>query len=495
MQFNMLDATRLSGGLTSKGSVLSLNPSKDHDESRMQHSAQQERQAIDDYKGDFGSGHGVSIIPGAGIIPSRRPNDGSAVLQAQTRERDNDAELHGSSSGNVVRTVSAPARGSSPHKLRLQKAVEHHVNAPPINAAHAAALASHSERDQNPAKQHAKEELKSKQGGIEPRSSRVVSGGDGPAAGDASSTPARRSKEHPAKPMTTPEWVRQSTDPVTAGLGSGPPTWVSYMIGATGTSTPTNYNKFPKPDKKKHGAITGLPYDDASTVTASPQSIADDSLAATPPAVGGRGKRADNARSAGLSTRRLLGLKKSTSSPRAGDGIEHQPPRSKSSERVHFSLPGNKEPVPMPGLRGSRAMDTIGNSVSSVGDLVAEKRVRDANKIALWLESLNIRFDNKEEFVTAYAKNSNLTEFSNGVLLGQLACKLERLVEIPGFTPHPKSPAQGLQNIRRVLEVFSKNNRIKVSLLSNAEEIHEGNGVAIMDLLTTLRKVYAHIVS
>jgi hypothetical protein len=454
------DPEKISGGLSSQGSVLSMNLAQEQQARQAQTYTVVGHDERHKYKNDFGSGQGLSIAPVAEIRTKS-----AAVLQAQTRERLSEEELQNSSVGNIIRVPSGPLRGPSPSKLRLQSTSEKHAR----SASGTASL------------RHLKEAV------------------------DVSQSPQSKQQS-----VSVPEWVEQSTDPVPAGIGRGPPTWVAEATkqpaaaSTRGLSTPTKYNK----TSSDRNAVTmhvsdvatpkGIHYDEATNVTVSPNSIADDSLTgSTPPDK----KYSERKVKPGMSTRRLLGLKSS----KLKDEHHHTDSkttekrenilRSKSSERVRFQLQGADH---ADDLVEDKLIQQSQASIVSVGDLVAEKRVRDAHKIALWLEQLGIRIDKRDEFIHAYQlteSNQPLTEFSNGILLGQLVSKLERLVDITGFTHQPKSPAQGLQNIRRVLDVLrTRNNRIKVSLLSDdsAQEIHAGNGDVLLELLGVLKKVYAH---
>ncbi len=81
--------------------------------------------------------------------------------------------------------------------------------------------------------------------------------------------------------------------------------------------------------------------------------------------------------------------------------------------------------------------------------------------------------------------------FTDGVLLGRLVQKLERM-SIPGFELKPKTQAQRLQNVRRSLECLAdRNKRLTLRSLSVEEEVLAGDGLVMLTLLDNIRKAYA----
>ena len=77
------------------------------------------------------------------------------------------------------------------------------------------------------------------------------------------------------------------------------------------------------------------------------------------------------------------------------------------------------------------------------------------------------------------------------MLLCRLIEKLERIRgALPGTTHEPKSRAQRVQNIRRVLERLEHKQTIPLSVLNCDEEILAGNSVTLLRLLLRVVKAF-----
>ncbi len=256
-------------------------------------------------------------------------------------------------------------------------------------------------------------------------------------------------------------WMTEATDSTLAGIGSGVPLWVlegqhdnqrSTIQGGEREAIQENRHESKKTENNH--------FDEEQTVTTtgSPQSVADDSLSGD----------------VGMST------VKNSGHGQRGD------PRSRSRgihERSGKSM-------------GLHQLDRLGVNRSALShqssSLLTEKRFHDAEKLLMWLDKLQLIVEERKAFIEGFSPNSKIPELTDGVLLGRLAFRLERVGSIPGFTLSPRTPAQGLQNIKRVLEVFSRNNKIPLSSLSVADELFAGEGHSILNLLSVVRHAYGH---
>jgi hypothetical protein len=83
-------------------------------------------------------------------------------------------------------------------------------------------------------------------------------------------------------------------------------------------------------------------------------------------------------------------------------------------------------------------------------------------------------------------------QFSDGVIFCRLIQKLDRINQIPGFQPFPKSSAQKTNNIRRFLEYLVDNkNKISLSIIVGCEDaLRNGDLVQTFNLLAKIRKLY-----
>ena len=116
--------------------------------------------------------------------------------------------------------------------------------------------------------------------------------------------------------------------------------------------------------------------------------------------------------------------------------------------------------------------------------LINSNRLKSAMIVFRWLTKLNLipssippleinsntiitknNIDNIQDY------NIYIPTFSDGIILGKLIQKLERCGPINGWTEQPKSRAQKLQNIRKILNYLSNNNKIPLSSLAIEEEI------------------------
>lgn len=82
------------------------------------------------------------------------------------------------------------------------------------------------------------------------------------------------------------------------------------------------------------------------------------------------------------------------------------------------------------------------------------KRQRDARSMLKWIRSLGLAVRDEGALLNGGVIGNKMVEFSDGVLLCQLAQRLTRVAALPGFVIEPKSSAQKVQNIR--LEVFER---------------------------------------
>jgi hypothetical protein len=133
-------------------------------------------------------------------------------------------------------------------------------------------------------------------------------------------------------------------------------------------------------------------------------------------------------------------------------------------------------------------------SVSSSG-LLDSHRLKSLTTVFRWLVKLGLIPSSSPplEIPKDSVRDSDLLfipSFQDGVLLAKLIQRLERCDPISGVTQQPKSRAQKLQNIRKVLNFLSQNKKIPLSALSIEEEILEGNSIAIVDLLLKIKDVY-----
>lgn len=82
--------------------------------------------------------------------------------------------------------------------------------------------------------------------------------------------------------------------------------------------------------------------------------------------------------------------------------------------------------------------------------------------------------------------------FCDGVIFSKIVQRLDRFATLPGFVASPKSRAQRVQNIRRVFDFLKEHHkRIPLSILSNPEEIADGNLMRTMEVLTAMKKEFA----
>jgi hypothetical protein len=143
---------------------------------------------------------------------------------------------------------------------------------------------------------------------------------------------------------------------------------------------------------------------------------------------------------------------------------------------VHSTPPGEKHASSKLRLAAAGVLDAT--------------RVRAATDAFRWLSRLGLCAPGIPPLEVHDGGRVTIPSLTDGVLLCKLIQRLERSGALPGFTAYPRSRAQKLQNIRKVLEVLSRKKRIPLSSLAIEEEIIEGNATVVVDLLHRIKDVY-----
>jgi hypothetical protein len=142
--------------------------------------------------------------------------------------------------------------------------------------------------------------------------------------------------------------------------------------------------------------------------------------------------------------------------------------------------------------------DVQPTSTTSVIDFINAKRLSKRDAVTTWLSDLgfDVNLSNKKHaHVMASSDNEvdmNIytTDFSDGILLRNIIKRLDRNMELKGFNINPKTNAQKLQNIRKILEFLSYNKKIPLSILKCEMDILNGVTDIIVNLLLKIRDVY-----
>lgn len=142
-----------------------------------------------------------------------------------------------------------------------------------------------------------------------------------------------------------------------------------------------------------------------------------------------------------------------------------------------------------PALHEDDTADTAGDAVSDANTRSSLQWQSSLSAIKKWLHAVGIRIPDLDAAGTDVLQVLGAM-FSDGVLLGRLVQKLER-DSISGLEAHPKTTAQKLQNVRRVLDFLAEHNkRIPLRALGCEQEVLEGDGRVVLELLESIRKGY-----
>lgn len=144
--------------------------------------------------------------------------------------------------------------------------------------------------------------------------------------------------------------------------------------------------------------------------------------------------------------------------------------------------------------RGDKAQLPSRAGTTSFGDILLQKKHRDAEQITQWLGDIgfDVSFTKKKPAKNGESDEYFTTDFADGILLYKILNKLTNNSHsnITGFFSQPKTKAHKVNNIRKVLSVLSANKRIPLSALQCEGDIYEGNATVIVGLLLVVRDAY-----